>query len=98
MVVRNQHWLLQWPLDLPHQWPHAFALAFGVVSPVLLLICVALFFGFFLAELEASAEMDNNNQVIATRFELAAKTRFLDNVTGMNCIDVPLFREKLFGP
>ena len=68
--------------NIPDTWPRLCSLAFGVVCPVLSLIAIALFFGFFLAHLESAAEISNNNAVIGQRDQFALVSGFLRNVGG----------------
>ena len=46
------------------KWPRTSALLFGVVLPLFLLIAISLFFGYFLAMLEAPNEIDENNKFL----------------------------------
>ena len=67
--------------SIPSHWPRTYGLIFGVLGPVVMLLCMALFFGYFLAQLEAPAEIAHNNAVIATRASVSRSSGFLQNVT-----------------
>jgi len=67
--------------QIPETWPRLFSLAFGVVCPVLLLIAISLFFGYFLSHYESLAEIENNNAIIGERAKIAAVSQFLGNVS-----------------
>jgi len=61
------------------------------VMPLWLLIGVSLFFGYGLAQLEAPAEIDGDNDVIANRALVDATTQFRSNVTErlpQICLDI----------
>mmetsp|Transcript_13012 Transcript_13012/g.22196 ORF Transcript_13012/g.22196 Transcript_13012/m.22196 type:complete len:681 (-) Transcript_13012:107-2149(-) len=62
-------------------WPRTSALTFGVVVPLLLLIAVSVFFGYFLAQLEGPGEIEYNNDVISTRIALALQDQLIGNLT-----------------
>ena len=66
---------------VPGRWPRTFSLAFGVVVPVLLLLCISLFFGYFLAHLESEDEIASNNAIVAERAKYARVSQFLGNVS-----------------
>jgi hypothetical protein len=67
--------------NIPKTWPRLYGIAFGVVVPVLSLLCVSLFLGYFLAEFESPAEIAGNNRVIAARAQTARASDFLGNVS-----------------
>ena len=79
----NKWWHKVWRYikNLPVTWPRLFSLAFGVVTPVLILLCISLFFGYFLAILEGPQEKEANNAIIGERFEFAQAAEFIGNVS-----------------
>lgn len=73
-------------------WPRTVALVFGVVGTMLLLEAIAIFFGLWLADMEARPEIEHNNEVIAVRAEVAQKANFLNNVSlAKPCICLSIF-------
>jgi hypothetical protein len=52
------------------RWPRTFAIFFGVVFPLWLLIALSIFFGYFLAELEAPNEISQNNNIMAAQAQV----------------------------
>jgi len=92
----RNHKVVRYLRNLPVTWPRLFSLAFGVVTPVLLLLCISLFFGYFLAILEGSQEKDTNNAIIGDRFELAQAAEFIGNVSSQLpriCLSIHLRNE-----
>jgi hypothetical protein len=50
--------------------PRTIACVCGIFLPLWLLVCLAIFCGYFLARLEAPIELDSNNRILANRFSL----------------------------
>lgn len=53
-------------LNCINAWPRTFTIIFCVICPLFLLILVAVFFGYFLAQFEGPGEIETNNNIIAT--------------------------------
>lgn len=70
-----------WFKGLSMKYPRSFALNFGVICPLFLLIGVSLFFGYWIAQLEAPDEKQSNNNLIANRALVALSQAFYSNVT-----------------
>jgi hypothetical protein len=73
-------------------WPRTFALFFGVVFPLWLLIALSIFFGYFLAELEAPNEVRENNEIMAAQ----AQVRLLGSLAARAAQVIPTLCFELF--
>jgi hypothetical protein len=73
-------------------WPRTFALFFGVVFPLWLLIALSIFFGYFLAELEAPNEIIQNNNIMAAQ----AQVRLLGSLAARASEVIPTLCFELF--
>jgi hypothetical protein len=74
------------------RWPRTFAILFGVIFPLWLLIALSLFFGYFLAELEAPNEIIENNNILAAQ----AQVRLLGSLAARAAQVIPTICFELF--
>jgi len=68
-------------MRIPHTWPRTIGIIFGICFPLFGLIGIALFFGYFLAFLEAPDEKVTNNDIISTQEILALQKQLVDEIT-----------------
>jgi len=69
--------------DMPDRWPRTCGCCLGVFFPVWFLIALSLFFGYFLAELEAPGEIEANNDIFAARFLLDSTAYFYKQMSSL---------------
>jgi hypothetical protein len=74
------------------RWPRIFAIFFGVVFPLWLLIALSVFFGFFLAKLEAPNEIIQNDDILEAQAEL----RVLGSLAARAAQAIPVICFELF--
>jgi hypothetical protein len=73
-------------------WPRTFEILFGVIFPLWLLIALSLWFGYFLAKLEAPNEIRENNNILAAR----AQVRLLGSLAARATEVIPTICFELF--